>query len=157
REVCEKTAGVGLDEIFDVYINTTGEIDYNKYLGYAGLYIENGLMHPTGGWLGITTNENNGILAVTSVERDSPAYIAGLSARDIITEINGEKASSQKLNDVLKSLNPGEKIRITATHRNITNVFEVESGRNPLRSFEIKPLSDPDQAQKNLLNSWLIQ
>jgi predicted metalloprotease with PDZ domain len=37
REVCEKTAGCTLSEIFDVYVPTTKEVDYNKYLTYAGL------------------------------------------------------------------------------------------------------------------------
>ena len=39
RRVCEETAGRELEEFFD-YATTTGEIDYPKYLGYAGLTIE---------------------------------------------------------------------------------------------------------------------
>jgi predicted metalloprotease with PDZ domain len=37
REVCERTSGCKLSEIFDIYVPTTKEVDYNKYLGYAGL------------------------------------------------------------------------------------------------------------------------
>lgn len=153
REVCEKTAGKELDEIFDIYINTTAEIDYNKYLGYAGLSIDTA--GPTEPWLGISTNENNGILTVTSVERGSPACSAGLSARDVITEINGSKASAAMLNEVLKKAVTGDKIKITATHRNITNTMEIETGKSPVRSYEIKPVPDPDKTQIYLLNSWL--
>ena len=40
RDVCEKTAGTSLSEIFDVYIPTVQDIDYQKYLGYAGLGID---------------------------------------------------------------------------------------------------------------------
>ena len=157
RETCEKTAGKALDEIFDIYVTTTGDIDYNKYLGYAGLSIDTNTVNSTGQWIGITTNENDGILAVTSVERDSPAYFAGLSARDVITEINGSKASVSLLNDVLKKAGPGDKIKITATHRNITNTMEIEPGKSPVRSFEIKPLPDPGKEQIDLLNRWLIE
>ena len=39
RRVCEETAGRELEEFFD-FATTTGEIDYPKYLGYAGLAIE---------------------------------------------------------------------------------------------------------------------
>lgn len=39
RKVIEQTAGTKLDELFD-YIYTTKELDYNKYLGYAGLTID---------------------------------------------------------------------------------------------------------------------
>ncbi|MCG7854054.1 MAG: hypothetical protein MIO92_16175 [Methanosarcinaceae archaeon] len=38
-EVCEDIAGVSLKELVD-YANTTKEIDYPKYLGYAGLAVE---------------------------------------------------------------------------------------------------------------------
>jgi len=36
REICEKVAGTALPEIFE-YASTVKEIDYAKYLGYAGL------------------------------------------------------------------------------------------------------------------------
>jgi predicted metalloprotease with PDZ domain len=39
REVVESTAGTKLDELFD-YVYTTKEINYNKYLGYAGLMMD---------------------------------------------------------------------------------------------------------------------
>lgn len=39
RDVIESTAGAKLDELFD-YIYTTKELDYKKYLGYAGLEID---------------------------------------------------------------------------------------------------------------------
>ena len=39
QQVCEDTAGVPLQEIFD-YASTTKDVDYDKYLGYAGLKLE---------------------------------------------------------------------------------------------------------------------
>lgn len=39
RDVIESTAGKNLDELFD-YIYTTRELDYEKYLGYAGLELD---------------------------------------------------------------------------------------------------------------------
>jgi predicted metalloprotease with PDZ domain len=39
RNVCEQTAGCSLSDIFDIYVPTTREVDYNKYLNYAGLEI----------------------------------------------------------------------------------------------------------------------
>lgn len=40
RKECEKAASTRLGEIFDKYIPTTDAIDYNKYLAYAGLILE---------------------------------------------------------------------------------------------------------------------
>ena len=39
RTVCEQTAACELQELFD-YATTTNEVNYPKYLGYAGLAIE---------------------------------------------------------------------------------------------------------------------
>jgi len=39
RETCETVAGCSLSDEFD-YVAVTGEIDYEKYLSYAGLKIE---------------------------------------------------------------------------------------------------------------------
>ena len=39
REACERVAGVPLDENF-AYATTTLQIDYARYLGYAGLEID---------------------------------------------------------------------------------------------------------------------
>ncbi len=46
RTVIEQTAGGPLDELFD-YIYTTKELDYNKYLNYAGLTIDTTGEKPT--------------------------------------------------------------------------------------------------------------
>jgi predicted metalloprotease with PDZ domain len=39
RQTCETVAGAPLDELFG-YATTTKDIDYDKYLGYAGLHLE---------------------------------------------------------------------------------------------------------------------
>ncbi|SFW67627.1 M61 family metallopeptidase [Chitinophaga sancti] len=39
RQMCEQIAGMQLTELFQ-YVSTTKEVDYNKYLAYAGLRLE---------------------------------------------------------------------------------------------------------------------
>ena len=39
RQTCETVAGAPLDEVFS-YATTTKDLDYDKYLGYAGLHLE---------------------------------------------------------------------------------------------------------------------
>jgi predicted metalloprotease with PDZ domain len=156
REVCEKAAGSPLSEIFDIYIPTTVEIDYAKYLSYAGLTIDTKPAELPGCWIGASTREDGGNLVISRVEWNSPAYNAGLSAQDIIKEINGEKASADLLNRILSTGNQGDKINITITHRNITNTVEIPLGKKLVKSFEIKPLPDPSPEQVAILNNWLM-
>ena len=155
RTVCEKTAGSPLDEIFEVYIPTVKDVDYGKYLGYAGLSIDMTPEEVPGAWLGATTREEAGNLLITRVEWKSPAYIAGLSPQDLIKEINGEKASNDLLNSTLNTGNPGDKMKITVTHRDLVNKVELTLGKKTTRSFEIKPLPNPTQEQTAILDKWL--
>ncbi|MCX6302412.1 MAG: M61 family peptidase [Bacteroidia bacterium] len=48
REVCEKAAEVKLDEIFEIYVPTVKDINYQKYLEYAGLIIDTVIVENTG-------------------------------------------------------------------------------------------------------------
>ena len=155
REVCEKTAGSSLSEIFDIYIPTVQDIDYSKYLGYAGLTIDTNPFEVSGGWLGIDTRKDGDNLIITRTEWNSPAYNAGLSPQDIIKNIDGGQASSERMNTILNTRKPGDKISITVTHREITNNVEVVLGKKSIKSFEIKPLENPTPQQKAILDKWL--
>jgi predicted metalloprotease with PDZ domain len=155
RDVCEKAAGTSLREIFDVYIPTVKDIDYQKYLGYAGLSIDTKPVEMPGSWIGTSTRDEGGNLVISRVEWNSPAYKSGLSPHDIIIEINGEKASGELLNNILSTGNPGDKITITVTHRDITNNIEVALSKKTVRSFDIKPLADPTPEQSAILAGWL--
>jgi predicted metalloprotease with PDZ domain len=155
RDVCEKAAGSSLDEIFEAYIPTVHDIDYPKYLGYAGLSIDTAPKEVPGAWIGAATRQDAGNLSITRVEWNSPAYNAGLSPQDIIKEINGEKATNDLLNSILNASNPGDRITFTVTHRDIVNKVEVTLGRKTTRTFEIKPLPNPTPEQTAILDKWL--
>jgi len=155
REVCEKTAGASLAEIFDVYIPTTHEIDYSKYLAYAGLSIDTGVVKTQGAWLGIETRQEGENLIITKSEWNSPAYNAGLSPHDLIKEIDGEKATAGVLATTLGTKNPGDKVRLTISHRDVTNDVEVSLGKKTARSFEISLSSNPTPEQSAILDKWL--
>jgi predicted metalloprotease with PDZ domain len=155
RDACEKMAGSSLDTIFDVYVNTTGPIDYEKYLGYAGLRIDLDATEVQGAYLGSSTREENGNLVIMNVEWNSPGYNAGLSPRDIIREIDGKKASAKFLAAVLNSKKPGDNIKLKVSHRETTNNLEVELSKKSVRSFDIKPLPDVTAKMSVLQNKWL--
>lgn len=155
RAVCEGIAGCALPEIFDVYASTVKDIDYPKYLAYAGLDIDVAYKDLPGAFLGATTQERGGDLVVTGVERDSPAWRAGLSAQDAIIAINGTKATSQSFAETLKSKKPGEEVKILISHRDLTREVEVVIGTKMERSFQMTPMANPSPLQSAILSDWL--
>jgi predicted metalloprotease with PDZ domain len=155
REICESTAGCPLPEIFDVYASTVKDIDYPKYLGYAGLDIDVQAGELPGAYFGAVAQDQGGNPIISRVEWDSPASKAGLRAQDEIIALNGVRATSRTISEVLNSRKPGDKLRVLFSRRNVVREVEVALGVKTERSFRIKPLSNPDPLQSAILKDWL--
>ena len=155
RKVCEDVAGKPLTEIFESYIPTVQDVDYKKYLGYAGLNIDQYPVEIPGSYLGASIKEDGNNIVITRVELNSPAYQTGLSAKDVITEIDNNKPTVNIINDILKDRKPGDSITLSVTHRDFSKVVHVRLGKKTKRSFEIKPEATPSSEQKKLLENWL--
>jgi predicted metalloprotease with PDZ domain len=154
REVCESVAGCPLPEIFD-YASTVKDIDYPKYLAYAGLDIDVQPRELPGGYLGVATRDQEGSLVISSVEWDSPASHAGLSAQDEIIALDGIRATSRTMGEILSQKKPGDKVKVLVSRRNTIREVEVVLGKKMERSFQIRPLSSPNPLQLAILKDWL--
>ncbi len=154
RDVCEKIAGTSLDEIFG-YVYTTKELNYKKYLDYAGLNIDTTSQEIPGGWLGISTRTGNDSTFISAVDWNSPAWNTGLRQRNIILEMDGMKPSSQTIESVLKNKKHGETVELKLLQGNEQKNVQIVLGQKKEASFSItrKPVMDP--LQKEILESWL--
>ncbi len=110
RTVCEQVSGTSLQENFD-YASTTEAIDYDKYLGYAGLQLEKPVQLPDP-YLGVVAENVDGRLTVAAVEDHSPARQAGLTAKDEIKSIDGTRVDASAVNALVNSRKPGETLRL---------------------------------------------
>jgi predicted metalloprotease with PDZ domain len=154
REVCEKTAGSPLPEIFDIYASTVGEIDYGKYLAYAGLEMDAAPADSPGATLGASVREQNGLSLITSVEWDSPASLAGLSAQDEIIATDGVRATPQALSKILSSRKGGDTLRVYFSRRGVVQEIGVVLRQKRETSFRIKVLPDLPPLQSAILDDW---
>ncbi|KPK83712.1 MAG: hypothetical protein AMS27_12020 [Bacteroides sp. SM23_62_1] len=154
RNVCEDLAGCSLEEIFE-YASTTKAIDYPKYLAYAGLQIDTLSLVIPGTYLGVDIREIEGTPVITNVVWNSPAWLAGLSPRDTIIELNDARATTAMLNNILDSGHPGDTLNLLLGRRTGRKSFEVVLDKKILKSFRITPLDNPDPEQLTILNGWL--
>jgi predicted metalloprotease with PDZ domain len=155
RAVCEEIAGCPLPEIFDTYACGTEDIDYAKYLAYAGLEIDTEPKEQPGARLGIESREDNGRVIVSNVEWDSPASHAGLSTGDEILALDAIRASSGSVREKLDSGKSGDKVRVLLSHDGTVREIEAVLDKKTERSFTIKPLANPDAQQSETLRKWL--
>jgi predicted metalloprotease with PDZ domain len=155
RAVCERIAGCPLGEIFDAYASTTEDIDYPKYLAYAGLDID---LQPKEGadpYFGVSTRERDGKLIITNVEWDSPAMHAGLSVEDEIIALDGVRMNARAMSEILRQKKPADKIRVLISRGDVVREVEVFLGKSQERSYSIKPVANPTPLQSAILKDWL--
>jgi len=155
RAVCEEIAGVPLSEVLDAYACGTRDIDYAKYLGYAGLEIDTTPKEMSGARLGVEYHEDNRAVIISNVEWDSPASLAGLSSGDEILALDAVRASASSVREKLDSSKPGDKVRVLLAHNGVVREVEAVLDKRTERSFAIQPLANPDAQQLETLRKWL--
>ena len=154
RQVCEKVSGTSLADVFD-YVSTTKEVDYKKYLDYAGLDVDTSSTEIPGGWLGISGRERNDSIFIAGVDWDSPAWNAGLRQRNVILEMDNAKPNAGTIETVLKNKNPGDKIELVVLQNNEKKEIVIVLGKKIEKPFTISRKPGVSKLQRTILESWL--
>ena len=154
RQECEKIAGSSLADFFD-YIYTLKQVDYPTYLNYAGLAIDTVTHELPGGWLGTGVRDRNDTLWTTTVDWQSPAWNAGLRSRKAILQVNGNKVNAKGFNELLTSLNSGDKIKILFTSSSGQKEEEIVLNKKKESSYTITRIANPDPLQTAIMKSWI--
>ncbi|MFW5920451.1 MAG: M61 family metallopeptidase, partial [Polyangiales bacterium] len=106
REVVAEVAGESLDDFFARYVEGIEELDYAPALDYYGLRFAEPPAaaedEEPAGWLGVEVDDGDGQLVVERVVRGSPAYEAGINARDEILAIGDFRVPPGKLAERLE-------------------------------------------------------
>jgi predicted metalloprotease with PDZ domain len=153
QAVCENAAGTSLKELFD-YASTTVDIDYDKYLGYAGLELEKPIELQES-LLGVIAENVEGKLLISAVDGDSPAHKINLAAGDEIRSLDGAKIDAAGLNSAVAAKKPGDKIRLMIARGGGNTEVEVTLGHKMQRSYRIVPITQPDALKSAILRDWM--
>lgn len=154
REECERAAAGPLAEVFE-YASTTRDVDYAKYLAYAGIKITGTPKDAPGGYLGLNTRTSDGTMTVTGVTPGSPAEAAGLAAGDRILEVDGAKASAKVLSDALLAKKPGDPLKLKFVRGERTDEADIALGPNVNKDYTLSRIPDPSPLQSAILKDWL--
>ena len=153
RKTIETTAGKPLPEIFE-YIYTTKELDYPKYFAYAGLLIDTTTKAIPGAYSGISTRQRNDTLTISAVDWNSPAWNAGIRARDILLQIDGNTATPALIKEIMTKKHKGDKILLSVARQQSVLAIDMELGEKKERSFPVTPMTAPNELQAAILKTW---
>lgn len=154
KSLCTGLTGTPLDELWD-YIYTTQDLDYGKYLAYAGLTIDTTWRDVPGGWLGLTGSMRQDSFRLTAVDFDSPAWRAGLRRGQILLAVNQKAVMVQQPLVVLPGSTPGQEITLSVAERGTVRPLSITLGQKRERSFKITRINAPDTQQERIYQSWM--
>lgn len=154
EQVAAEIGGGSYREFFDNYVRGTVELDFAKYLGYAGLRVQE-TASSTGVALGVNTREQNGAAYVQNIFAGSPAYEAGVNNGDEIVALNGFRVRATQLEGRLAQFKPGDKIKLTLFRDDELREFEVTLQAAQTPEVSVQLVEQPTDLQKKIYASWM--
>ncbi len=158
----EQATGVDVTDLFRDYVSGKAELDLPRHLALAGLELApeekpEGKEDEEGpsAWLGVETENFDGLPRIRSVLDGSPALRAGLSPGDILVALGGMRLPAAKMGDVMKRFEPGEEATVTFFRQGRLRSVEAKLGKPPPEKWAFKPKANPTELEKKILESWL--
>jgi predicted metalloprotease with PDZ domain len=153
RKVIEEFGGGSFKEFFDNYFYGTTPLDWEKYLGYAGLQLssKDTVAKP---WLGLVVPDGSERLRVFQLVAGTPAYEAGLNVGDEIVAMDGYRVRASELNTRPAEMKAGEKVRLTVFRNDKLREFTVTLQNRAVGPYSITKVKEPNALQKSIYERW---
>lgn len=155
ERLASEAAGRDLQEFFDAVIRRPAPIEWNRYLGYAGLRLAASVSaRPT---LGVETHRSRGSgVVVTEVDPGSAGERAGIEAGDRLLAVN-HRPVARSIEEELEARlrQPGDRLTIEVERagRKLTRVVAPDFVQRTAYRIEIAPNASLDQ--RAIRDAWL--
>jgi predicted metalloprotease with PDZ domain len=151
-----KTTGVNVSDLFALAHNVD-PLPYNTYLNKIGYNLIDINANGRAGDLGVTTKTENGRLVIGTVERGSSAWDAGLSVKDEVLAINGQRvdASGRDLLTVGRQVGVGGQVDILVSRDGLLRNIPVTIKADTKTTYRLVPLATATAEQKALGAQWI--
>jgi predicted metalloprotease with PDZ domain len=153
KQALEKFSGKNLDEFYKKYIYGLTDIDYDKYLGYAGYHLTDELAGNNDPNLGIITTTNNGKIAVSNVIRGTAGWIDGINVNDELTAVDGNKVTD--ISTILNGKKPGDQITVSVLRDGLPLTLPITLLKKTQIKYRIDSLGEPTKQQLEVRKKWL--
>ena len=137
-------------------IHGYAETDFDSLLAKAGLKMSYGDDNKVKqqAWAGIKTKKDNNGLHVISVEKNSPAWQAGLTIEDVIVAVDGLRMKDKDLSMRLKNFKPKDRMSVTFFRRDELVTRMIILGEKPKNKLKIVAIKNASKAQQAFFTQW---
>lgn len=144
--------GKDMQWFFDDYIYDVTPMDYDKFLGYAGLKLNRNKAEKP--YLGLGTSVEDGATVVSSVRPLSSAQQAGVLKGDEIIAI-GDYRVSGNLGEIMSNFKIGDQTAFTISRDGKIMQLDATLGSNPNIRYAISKLDNVSRQQKEIYQDWI--
>ena len=155
QRVIESVADMDLQSFFNLYVDSTEELPFNKYLNPFGLQLKAIMEEDNIPYLGIRVKSENNKEIIKFVEKGSPAAVEGIDPEDELLAINGIKVTAAQLKERLKDHQAEEIVSVTVFHQDELKTFSVTLGKPQPSRYEIIEMENTSPLQQEKLRGWL--
>lgn len=159
KALLTEVAGGDFEDFWTRYISGTEELPLAESLGKAGLELsyvadkDDSSVGPTP-FSGIKVKSSHGQALLDQVQRDAPAWKAGLSAGDVLVAIDGLRVDPDKAETRLKELKAGQPVKLSYFRNDVLRETVLTPTGVPKGKLTLKTKANASPAQKALYEAW---
>ncbi|MBM7071008.1 M61 family metallopeptidase [Shewanella sp. 202IG2-18] len=153
KGIAEQLTGKSYDTWWTKHIDSPVSLDFDALLKHAGLKLDRGAK--TEVYTGIKLGRGDNGLALSRVQKDSPAWKAGIGAGDQLVAINGLKVTGKGFQKRLDDFKAGDVVSVTLFQDDQLNTVKLKLAEKAKGKYSIKSVEKPTKHQKAFLKMWL--
>jgi predicted metalloprotease with PDZ domain len=162
KEACDSVAGCNLDGLFEAHVRGALDIQFDRYLGFAGLTLApRSSAEGRGAYAGLKFVETKQEPFVDSVLSDTPAAEAGIHPGDEVIGVDGIRFDKIKVKENLRfyveNSKPGQTLTFTVGRAGRLRDVRVRLGRRPVVQYRIHLRKNINAEQRSLFKGWVGQ
>lgn len=158
RAALRQVSGQDWSDLWSSYVDGTTEIPLDVLLDEVGMQflidVPEDEERKQVWWAGWKMKEGSNPAEVIQVERDSPAWKAGIVSGDVLLAVNGIKVSTKDLSEKM-SLSAQGPFTLHLFRRDEMRQMQLNPLLQPNGKPKVKPLDKPGAGQKALNAAWL--
>ncbi|MGX5203402.1 M61 family metallopeptidase [Aliikangiella sp. IMCC44632] len=106
-------------------------------------------------WAGFELKDYRGFLSLKRVERNGPAWQAGLTINDQIVALNGLKVTPKNWDEILEKYQAGNSVKLTIFRNDMLAQKTLELASLPKTERKLELVKNPSESQKQAFKAWL--
>jgi predicted metalloprotease with PDZ domain len=158
KAALRQVSGQDWSDWWSQYVDGTAEVPFDSLLGSVGLQylvdVPKDEEQKQQWWAGWQLREGSDPAVVNAVERNGPAWKAGVVAGDVLLAVNGIKVSAKDVSDKLALAKAGP-FRLHLFRRDELRELQLEPVLQPNGKAKVKALDKASAEQKAINAAWL--